>query len=195
MKLWAMGMVMWSVLQEARRARRLHGPRPPGGDGTGGVIAERWELAARAESDRLAGRETWASVLGEETAEAVAATDDEHLFHELVQVCAVSFRWAVDVLRRVREADGAPRDSHTRELERPHVEPVRVEYLDDGAAVFVCPPSGEAWCAFEGPDDAAEQFAERLAGIIRDIAADAVLAAEVERMPPTVPEGVVRRAR
>lgn len=50
------------------------------------------------------GQLTWADVLNEEVAEALAATEIEHLREELIQVAAVAVRWVEDIDRQAVQA-------------------------------------------------------------------------------------------
>jgi len=47
-------------------------------------------------------RVTWAHVLGEECAEALACTDEGHLRQELIQVAAVALQWVSAIDRRAK---------------------------------------------------------------------------------------------
>lgn len=70
-------------------------------DGTGGVSAEYWAKVIRRDCDRAFadGRGTFAHILNEEVAEALAETDPEKLKTELIQVAAVAVAWVEKLIR------------------------------------------------------------------------------------------------
>lgn len=80
-------------------------------DGTGGGGRRTWEAIAKLACDRATreGTCTWAHVLDEEAAEALAETDPVKLRAELIQVAAVALHWASNLDRRgASPGDGNP---------------------------------------------------------------------------------------
>ena len=75
-------------------------------DGTGGGGRQTWEAIARNACDRAdrEGRCTWAHILDEETAEALAETDPVKLRAELIQVAAVALHWCAALDARNKPA-------------------------------------------------------------------------------------------
>lgn len=84
-----------------REQQHLKWGRQDHADGTGGGGRDTWETIARNSCDRATreGRLTWAHILDEEAAEALAETDKERLYIELTQVAAVAVAW-LEKLRR-----------------------------------------------------------------------------------------------
>jgi hypothetical protein len=93
--------ILDAVLDERRRAEKIHPGTDDMPDGTGGGGRQTWERIAKIHCDRAAreGTLTFADVLDEEASEALAETDPLKLREELVQVMAVCLRW-VDRLDR-----------------------------------------------------------------------------------------------
>jgi hypothetical protein len=64
-------------------------------NGTGGESAKHWANVLRRDCERAFqdGRGTWAHILDEEVAEALAESDPAKLRAELIQVAAVAVAW------------------------------------------------------------------------------------------------------
>lgn len=94
------------TLTEWRRSSLLHPNTLDLPDGTGGGGRRTWRDQAQASCDRAAreGRLTFAHVLDEEVAEALAATDPDKLDRELVQVLNVTSKWLWKLRREARLA-------------------------------------------------------------------------------------------
>lgn len=77
-------------------------------DGTGGEARRNIETIAKKSYELAAheGRCTWAHVLDEEVAEALAETDPGRLRFELLQVAAVALHWVSNLDRRYMESYG-----------------------------------------------------------------------------------------
>lgn len=87
------------ALDEWRRGAALWPQTDSFPDGTGGGGRKTWEEIAKISCDRAfrEGRCTWAHVLDEETAEALAETDPAKLRAELIQVAAVAMHWVANL--------------------------------------------------------------------------------------------------
>lgn len=75
-------------------------------DGTGGGARQTWMTIARNSCDRAdrEGALTWAHILDEESAEALAETDPAKLRNELIQIAAVAVAWIEALDRRAGAA-------------------------------------------------------------------------------------------
>lgn len=92
------------ALREWRRGAALWPQTDSFPDGTGGGGRKTWEEIAKLSCDRAfrEGRCTWAHVLDEETAEALAETDPVKLRAELIQVAAVALHWVANLDMRAK---------------------------------------------------------------------------------------------
>src|SRR5712675_2039118 len=90
------------ALDEWARAADLYPETDSFPDGTGGGGRQTWETIAKIACDRATreNRCTWAHVLDEETAEALAETDPVKLRAELIQVAAVALHWVWNLDKR-----------------------------------------------------------------------------------------------
>jgi hypothetical protein len=95
--------VLIEVGRERVRQDAKFGPVRDYRDGTGGAdaraAAELLRHVCQTAPDTPEG-DTWAKVLAEEVAEAIAEVDDDPLRRELVQVAAVAVAWVQDLDRR-----------------------------------------------------------------------------------------------
>ena len=83
------------ILEERIRQHRKHGDQAHLPDGTGGLLRQIESSNRQGECDRATARGTvtFALILAEEVAEALAETDPAKLRAELVQVAAVAVQW------------------------------------------------------------------------------------------------------
>ena len=100
------GDVLQAIGDEMERQLGLwgeqHHPDGSGDDEFKLMADEAKELTDRSFS---AGTGTWAHILTEEFLEALAESDPEKIYEELVQVAAVASSWARDINTRPRNAD------------------------------------------------------------------------------------------
>lgn len=92
-------LIAEEALDEWARGQSLWPDTDAYPDGTGGGGRETWRDIAKLGCDRAyrEGRCTWAHVLDEECAEALAETDPAKLRAELIQVAAVALHWVANL--------------------------------------------------------------------------------------------------
>jgi hypothetical protein len=88
-------LILSQVADERDRQDAKFGDQTTLPNGTGGVIAERQRdlLVEACNYATRTGKLSWAHILREEVAEALAETDIPHLRRELIQVAAVAVAW------------------------------------------------------------------------------------------------------